>query len=281
MVDGFRQGKPKGRDDASETLKEAHAKIGELTLEKNFFVVCWDAEQTGAAARFKADSPQRISRQCRLLDVARRSCYRPAPQMAARDLDLMRLINEKHMAHPFYGSRQMKRALALDSLAEALRGGVAPAIFNTDPGVAVHQRGVHGRGAGLRRGDVDGRARALAGQSVHRAAMAVAQVRRCASARVGERRQGAPSHCRMDRLPQRRTATLRPAGRRAEDGLRRRLDRLAEGRVKLDLTRHLGSGTMPVRRFFNRGKTHLFQPLSCATNRDHLLRLPFAEAGVA
>ena len=49
MVDGFRQGKAKGGDDASEALKEAHAKIGELTLEKDFFVVCWGAEQTGAA----------------------------------------------------------------------------------------------------------------------------------------------------------------------------------------------------------------------------------------
>ena len=38
MVDGFRHGASQRRDDqASQALKDAHAKIGELTLEKDFF----------------------------------------------------------------------------------------------------------------------------------------------------------------------------------------------------------------------------------------------------
>ena len=57
-----------------------------------------------------------ISSQCRLLGVARRAYYRPTPQLSAQDLALTRLIDEKHLAHPVYGSRQMKRALALDGV---------------------------------------------------------------------------------------------------------------------------------------------------------------------
>ena len=262
-------------------------------------------------ARIEADSPLGISRQCRLLGVARRSYYRPAPRMSAADLDLMHRIDEKHMAHPFYGSRQMKRALALDGVDVGRRkvrrlmrimGAVAVApkpmtsvkapthkVFPYRPrGLAVTEANhvwcadityVPMRGgfmylvavmdwatrfvlawrlsnsmdAGFcldalteaRRGGVDGWARALAGQSVHRASVAVSQVRGGASARVGGRRRCAPGHRRMDRLPQRHASALRLAGCHAEDGLRRRLGSLAKGRVKLDLTRRFGPGTMP------------------------------------
>jgi putative transposase len=48
-----------------------------------------------------------IRRQCKLLGLHRRNVYyRPAP-MPADDLELMRLIDEEYLRHPFYGSRQM------------------------------------------------------------------------------------------------------------------------------------------------------------------------------
>ena len=37
MIAGFRDGRRKAEADQSAALKEAHAKIGQLTLEKDFF----------------------------------------------------------------------------------------------------------------------------------------------------------------------------------------------------------------------------------------------------
>ena len=52
-----------------------------------------------------------IGRQCALLGLPRASYYhRPAPE-SARNLRLMRVLDETYLAHPFFGSRQMTRWL--------------------------------------------------------------------------------------------------------------------------------------------------------------------------
>jgi putative transposase len=52
-----------------------------------------------------------IGRQCALLGLPRASYYhRPAPA-SARNLRLLRVIDETYLAHPFFGSRQMTRWL--------------------------------------------------------------------------------------------------------------------------------------------------------------------------
>ena len=52
-----------------------------------------------------------LSRQCELLGVSRSSqYYRPLGE-SAQSLALMRRLDELHLAHPFYGSRQMVRHL--------------------------------------------------------------------------------------------------------------------------------------------------------------------------
>jgi len=57
------------------------------------------------------EHPLPITRQCRLLDLARSSFYyRPKP-ISARDLELMRAIDEIHLAYPFYGSRRIMHEL--------------------------------------------------------------------------------------------------------------------------------------------------------------------------
>ncbi len=51
-----------------------------------------------------------ISRQCELIALSRTSYYRQ-PGIAgesAENLELMRLIDEEYMRHPFYGSRKMR-----------------------------------------------------------------------------------------------------------------------------------------------------------------------------
>ena len=56
------------------------------------------------------DSNLSISRQCDLIKLPRSSYYRPrgiTPENNA-NLELMRLIDEEFLRHPFYGSRKMR-----------------------------------------------------------------------------------------------------------------------------------------------------------------------------
>ena len=48
-----------------------------------------------------------VRRQCELLALARSGVYRPKSATAARDLALMRRLDELHLKLPFYGSRRM------------------------------------------------------------------------------------------------------------------------------------------------------------------------------
>ena len=52
-----------------------------------------------------------LTRQCELLDVSRSSQYYEPQGESAENLALMRRLDELHLAHPFYGSRQMTRHL--------------------------------------------------------------------------------------------------------------------------------------------------------------------------
>ena len=57
------------------------------------------------------DGPLSLARQCDLLGVSRSSLYYRPKGESAETLALMRRMDELHMAHPFYGSRQMMRHL--------------------------------------------------------------------------------------------------------------------------------------------------------------------------
>jgi len=101
-----------------------------------------------------------VSRQCRLLDLARSSYYYRPTEESDEDLRLMRLIDERYLACPFFGSRRMcdhlrelgfcvmdwhtRRVLSyrlsntleadfcVEALEEALERHGPPEIFNTD-----------------------------------------------------------------------------------------------------------------------------------------------------
>ena len=55
--------------------------------------------------------PLALARQCGLLGVSRSSQYYEPLGESAENLALMRRLDELHLAHPFYGSRQMARHL--------------------------------------------------------------------------------------------------------------------------------------------------------------------------
>lgn len=60
----------------------------------------------------RAHSTLPVTRQCELLKVSRASVYRRPAPVSAEDLDLMRLIDQQYLAHPYYGSRRMAAWLA-------------------------------------------------------------------------------------------------------------------------------------------------------------------------
>ncbi len=57
-----------------------------------------------------------LSRQCKILAISRSTAYYRAKGESAQTLALMRKIDELFMACPFYGSRQMRAALALEGI---------------------------------------------------------------------------------------------------------------------------------------------------------------------
>lgn len=57
-----------------------------------------------------------LSRQCKILSISRSTAYYQPKGESVETLTLMRRIDELFMACPFYGSRQMRAALALEGI---------------------------------------------------------------------------------------------------------------------------------------------------------------------
>jgi len=52
-----------------------------------------------------------VRRQCELIGLPRSSYYRTPSGESEENVELMRLIDEEYMRHPFYGSRKMRNHL--------------------------------------------------------------------------------------------------------------------------------------------------------------------------
>ncbi|MBL4802005.1 MAG: IS3 family transposase [Emcibacter sp.] len=94
-------------------VKELHAKIGQLTVERGFFVRSLQPldprrrKEMVVAANINLS----ITVQCHLLSVSRSSWYYNLKGESLLNLALMRLIDEQFLLTPYYGSRQMARHL--------------------------------------------------------------------------------------------------------------------------------------------------------------------------
>ncbi|MEI8672746.1 IS3 family transposase [Vibrio sp. SA48] len=98
--------------DNSEEVDKLHAKIGQLSMENDFF---------GQSAR-SLDRAQRMSslvksnqlpikRQCELLNIARSTAYYQPIGLSAEEIELRRMIDEIHLQYPFMGSRRIRTEL--------------------------------------------------------------------------------------------------------------------------------------------------------------------------
>ena len=97
-------------------------------------------------------------------------------------------------------------AFCTEAPKEALTCCGAPATVNTDQGQPVHRHGLHGRPAGGRNPHLGRRSRPVHGQHLHRAAVALAQIRSGLPARDRRRLYRPARLRRADRLLQRRQA---------------------------------------------------------------------------
>jgi len=52
-----------------------------------------------------------VKRQCEILELSRSGIYYTPLPISARDMELMRKIDEIHLAYPFYGSRKIRNEL--------------------------------------------------------------------------------------------------------------------------------------------------------------------------
>ena len=114
----FSNGVDKVRVDHESELHDLHAKIGQLTGGTGFFGQRVQAMSRGdRKAIIVRDRPDlSLSRQCRLLSIARSSVYYAAKGESPANLALMRRIDELFLKYPFYGSRQMARQLRREGI---------------------------------------------------------------------------------------------------------------------------------------------------------------------
>ncbi|MCP4606223.1 MAG: IS3 family transposase [Proteobacteria bacterium] len=109
LAEVFASKRERKQKDSEAQIKELHAKIGELTVERDF--LGQSLRTLSPARRKKIVEPghQRLSivRQCKLLSISRSSCYYQAKGENPLNLKLLRQIDEQFLKTPWYGSRQM------------------------------------------------------------------------------------------------------------------------------------------------------------------------------
>ncbi|TRZ76454.1 MAG: IS3 family transposase [Deltaproteobacteria bacterium] len=103
----------KGRKpDQGTSVKDLHAKIGQLSMENDFlFRRARSHRRCERKAMIDKGDKLPVTRQCDLLDLCRSGVYYTSVPLSAKDIELMRQIDEIHLAYPFYGSRKIRNEL--------------------------------------------------------------------------------------------------------------------------------------------------------------------------
>ena len=100
-----------GRDE-KERIRELHAKLGELTVERDFLEgVLGKFPEPERQALIERSGKLAVKRQAQLLGLSRSSVYYRCRPVSARDLELMRRIDELHLEARFFGARKIAAQL--------------------------------------------------------------------------------------------------------------------------------------------------------------------------
>jgi HTH-like domain len=105
---------------SQRTIEELYAKIGQLTVERDFLSNIQEVRTMSKPDREamldRDHAALSIRRQCQLLSLCRSGVYRPKRVADDDDLALMRRPDELYTAHPFLGSRRMTAMLRTEGL---------------------------------------------------------------------------------------------------------------------------------------------------------------------
>ncbi|RLA01591.1 MAG: IS3 family transposase [Gammaproteobacteria bacterium] len=100
------------KDDHEGEVKELHAKIGQLTMERDFLEQGLERiPRPQRKEMIDRDHQLPVTRQCQLLDLSRSSYYYQPNGVSDDELKLMEQIDKIHLRLPFYGSRRIKDEL--------------------------------------------------------------------------------------------------------------------------------------------------------------------------
>ncbi|WP_432735928.1 IS3 family transposase [Maridesulfovibrio sp. FT414] len=113
LVDMFSGKKNTVQQDNAEQIKELHAKIGQLTVEKDFLQQAFKNLSTERRREVvdKGHPCLSIRRQCNILGLQRSTYYYQPIGESEYNLSLMKRIDELFMDYPFLGTRQMRNML--------------------------------------------------------------------------------------------------------------------------------------------------------------------------
>ncbi|WP_223429000.1 IS3 family transposase [Tateyamaria pelophila] len=91
-------------------IEKLHSKIGQLVVERGFFVQCLAPTARDARQKMVSkDHKLSLRRQCALLTLARSNLYYEPKGERAENLRFMEIIDKQFLETPWYGSRQMAR----------------------------------------------------------------------------------------------------------------------------------------------------------------------------
>ncbi|MDO9230716.1 MAG: IS3 family transposase [Syntrophales bacterium] len=100
------------KGDQIPSVKDLHAKIGQLSMENDFlFRRARSDRRCERKMMIDKEDKLPVTRQCDLLDLNRSFVYYTPVPLSAKDMELMRKIDEIHLATPFYGSRKIRNDL--------------------------------------------------------------------------------------------------------------------------------------------------------------------------
>ena len=135
LAEVFSKGAERRVRDHESEVRDLHAKIGELIVERDFLSRgVRSMSRSERRAMVERDHPAlSLRRQCRLLSIRRSSLYCEPKGENAEALALMRRIDELFLKYPFYGARRMALHLRREGRADRAWPGRSPNSTRPSP----------------------------------------------------------------------------------------------------------------------------------------------------
>lgn len=113
MAEGFNKRNVSYSEHSGEEIKTLHAKIGQLTVERDFFPRCLQETRPRRLKEMVIPHHAQLSirKQCKVLGLNRSSYYQGFPEETTEILSLMKQIDRLYLSYPSYESRRIKQVL--------------------------------------------------------------------------------------------------------------------------------------------------------------------------